>query len=157
MRGKRAPKRKISPDPKFNSMNIAKLVNYIMQDGKKSTARRVVYDCFETIKEKTGKDPLEVYDQAMKNISPDVEVRGRRIGGGNYQIPVAVMGERKQALGFRWLLTAARSRKGMAMSAKLAQELMDAAEGNGAAVKKREDVYKMAEANRAFAHLAVFK
>lgn len=156
MRGKQAPKRKIDPDPKYHSVNIAKFINYIMRRGKKTTAQRVVYDSFEIIKEKSKKDPLDVFDVALKNIAPDVEVRSRRIGGGNYQIPVAVQGNRKLSLAYRWLINAARSRKGMPMSERLALELMDASNKMGAAIKKKEDVYRMAEANRAFAHFAKF-
>ena len=156
MRGKQAPKRKIDPDPKYHSIHIAKLINYIMRRGKKTTAQRVVYESFEMIAEKTKKNPLDVFDMAMKNISPDVEVRSRRIGGGNYQIPVAVQGNRKVSLAYRWLINAAKARKGVPMSEKLASELIDAANKLGAAIKKKEDVYRMAEANRAFAHFASF-
>lgn len=153
MRGK-TPKRDIKPDPKFNSINIAKLINQIMLNGKKSTAQRVVYDCFEIIKEKTKKDPLVIFDEAIKNVSPDVEVKSRRIGGGNYQIPVPVTGNRRSTLAYRWLLTAARAKKGSPMANRLAEELIAAAEKEGAAMKKKQDTYKMAEANRAFAHFA---
>ncbi|MBN1778687.1 MAG: 30S ribosomal protein S7 [Candidatus Buchananbacteria bacterium] len=152
MRGKQAPKRTIKPDPKFNSVVIAKFINYVMERGKKSTAQRLIYDCFDIISEKTKKDPLEVFETAMKNVAPDVEVKSRRVGGGNYQVPVAVMGDRKNALAVRWILTACRARKGAGMSQKLADELMAAANKEGAAIKKRDDVYRMAEANRAFAH-----
>lgn len=153
MRGK-TPKRDIKPDPKFNSINIAKLINQIMLNGKKSTAQKVVYDCFEIIKEKTKKDPLVIFDEAIKNVSPDVEVKSRRIGGGNYQIPVPVAGNRRNTLAYRWLLTAARAKKGSSMANRLAEELIAAAEKEGAAMKKKQDTYKMAEANRAFAHFA---
>jgi len=152
MRGKQAPKRTIKPDPKFNSVVIAKFINYVMERGKKSTAQQVIYDCFNIISEKTKKDPLEVFDLAVKNIAPDVEVKSRRVGGGNYQVPVAVMGDRKNALAFRWILTASRARKGMPMKQKLADELIAASNKEGAAMKKRDDTYRMAEANRAFAH-----
>lgn len=151
MRGK-TPKNIIKPDLKYNSVNIAKFVNHIMQDGKKSIAQKVVYDCFDIIKEKTKKDPLEIFDGAIKNISPDVEVKGRRIGGGNYQIPVAVVGERKTTLAYRWIIAAAKARKGSPMRQKLADELIAAYNREGTAMKKRQDIYKMAEANRAFAH-----
>lgn len=151
MRGK-TPKRNIIPDPKFNSVTIAKFINKIMQRGKKSTAQRVVYDSFDIIKEKTKKDPLEIFDGAIKNVAPDVEVKSRRIGGGNYQIPIAVMGDRRNALAYRWIIKAARERKGVPMRSKLAEELMAAFNKEGAAIKKRTDTYKMAEANRAFAH-----
>jgi len=151
MRGK-TPKRKITPDPKYHSVNIAKFINQIMRKGKKSIAQKVVYDCFEIIKEKTKKDPLEIFDGAVKNVSPDVEVKSRRIGGGNYQIPVAVSGDRRITLAYRWLITAAKSRKGVPMRQKLADELIAAYNKEGVAIKKRTDTYKMAEANRAFAH-----
>ncbi|PIT90687.1 MAG: 30S ribosomal protein S7 [Candidatus Komeilibacteria bacterium CG10_big_fil_rev_8_21_14_0_10_41_13] len=154
MRGKQAPKRAIAPDPKFNSIKIAKLINYIMQDGKKSTAQSVVYSCFEIISEKTKNDPMKVFEEALKNVSPTVEVRGRRIGGANYQIPVPVAGGRKLALTYRWIINAARSKKGKPMALKLAEEIMLAAQGEGEAVKKKEETYRMAEANKAFAHFA---
>ncbi len=151
MRGK-TPKRNIIPDVQYNSVAIAKFINQVMSDGKKSTARKVVYDAFAIIQEKTKKDPLEVFDTALKNVAPDVEVKSRRVGGGNYQIPIPVMGARKNALAFRWLIKAARDRKGAPMAKRLADELMAAAEKEGSAMKKRSDTYKMAEANRAFAH-----
>ncbi len=154
MRGKQAPKRVIHPDIRFNSTSIAKLINYVMHDGKKSTAQQVVYKAMDIISEKTKQDPLDVYEKAIKNISPQVEVRSRRVGGSNYQVPVEVRGERKFNLACRWLLGAARSRKGKAMAFKLADELMAAAEGEGTAMKKKEEVHRMAEANRAFAHFA---
>lgn len=157
MRGKQAPKRRIQADPKYHSVNIAKFINIIMRRGKKTTAQKIVYDCFEIVKEKTKKNPLETFDQAIKNVSPDVEVKSRRIGGGNYQIPIAVAGPRKLRLAYVWVTAAARAKKGMPMSEKLALELMDAAHKTGAAIKKKEDVYRMAEANRAFAHFAHFR
>jgi len=153
MRGK-TPKRKIIPDPKYHSGNVARFINQIMRRGKKATAQKVVYDCFEIIKEKTKKDPLEIYDTAMKNVGPEIEVKSKRIGGGNYQIPIAVTGNRRNALAFRWLIAAAQARKGVPMAQKLADELMAAYNKEGAAIKKRTDTYKMAEANRAFAHFA---
>ena len=153
MRGK-TPKRKIIADPKYHSANVARFINQIMRRGKKATAQRVVYDCLDIIKEKTKKDPLEIYDGAMKNVGPEVEVKSKRIGGGNYQIPVAVTGNRRNALAFRWIIAAAQARKGVPMSQKLADELMAAYNKEGAAIKKRTDTYKMAEANRAFAHFA---
>jgi len=125
-----------------------------MRRGKKATAQKVVYDCFAIIKEKTKKDPLEIFDGAIKNVGPEVEVKSKRIGGGNYQIPVAVIGERRLALAFRWIINAASARKGAPMSQKLADELMAAYNKEGAAIKKRQDTYRMAEANRAFAHFA---
>lgn len=153
MRGK-TPKRKITPDPKYGSPTVAKFVNYVMRKGMKSVARGIVYDSFSAIEEQTKKDPRETFDAALRNVTPEVEVRSRRVGGANYQIPTPVTPERKQALAFRWLLTAARLRKGQPMWKRLAAELTDAANKQGAAFKKREDVYRMAEANRAFAHFA---
>jgi len=155
MRGKgRAPKRKILADPKFHSLEIAKLINHLMTGGKKSTAQKVVYDCFDILAEKTGKEPIEVFNEAIKNVAPEVELKSRRVGGGNYQIPVAVIGHRKITLAYRWITNAALARKGAPMAQKLADELMAAARKEGAAIKKREDTYRMAEANRAFAHFA---
>lgn len=127
-----------------------------MRKGKKTTAQKVVYGSFDIIKEKTKKNPLDVFDLAVKNATPDIEVRSRRIGGGNYQIPVPVQGPRKMSLAYRWLINAARARKGMPMKERLASELIDASNRTGAAIKKKEDVYRMAEANRAFAHFARF-
>ena len=154
MRGKQAPKRKILADPKFQRLDIAKLINKIMERGKKTTAQKVVYGAFEYISAKTKQDPIEVYDSAIRNISPNLEVKGKRIGGANYQVPIVVVGDRKLTLAHRWLLEAARARKGAAMAVKLGEELMAAAKGEGAAMKKREDVQRMAESNRAFAHFA---
>jgi len=156
MRGKQAPKRDIIPDPKFNNAQLTKFINYIMKDGKKSTAQKVVYDSFEIISNKTKQDALDVFDKALKNVGPSLEVRGRRIGGANYQIPYPVRVERKFTLACRWILAAAKKRKGKAMSEKLAFEIMDAAEEQGDAYKKKVDTHKMAEANRAFAHFARF-
>jgi small subunit ribosomal protein S7 len=154
MRGKPASKRKISGDPKYNDVDISKFVNYIMRQGKKSVAQKVVYGSFDIIKEKSKQDPRHVFRRALKQISPLLEIRGRRIGGANYQIPYQVRGERRFTLGCRWLIEAARSHKGKPMAEKLAAEIMDAARGEGVAVKKRENVHKMAEANKAFAHFA---
>lgn len=154
MRGKPAPKRKIEGDARFNDADIAKFINYVMSDGKKSVAQKVVYGAFDVIKEKTKQDPRHVFNKALKRISPLLEVRGRRIGGANYQIPYQVRGERRFTLGCRWLIAAAAERKGKPMSIKLADELLAAAEGEGAAVRKRETIHKMAEANKAFAHFA---
>jgi len=153
MRGK-TPKRKILPDLRYNSVEISRLINKVMKQGKKSVAQKVIYDCFDIIKEKLNKDPLDVYNGAIKNVSPDVEVKSRRVGGGNYQVPIPVLGDRKNALAFRWIIAAAKARKGSSMKQKLADELMSAYNKEGSAVKKREDVYRMAEANRAFAHFA---
>jgi small subunit ribosomal protein S7 len=154
MRGKQAPKRTIEPDPKFNSTSIAKLTNYIMERGKKSVAQNIIYKTLDIVSEKSKQDPLSLFDQAIKNVTPALEVRSRRVGGANYQIPVEVRGDRKYTLACRWLLAAARARKGKPMAAKLADELMAAAKGEGAAIKKKEDVLRMAESNRAFAHFA---
>lgn len=154
MRGKQAIKRKIQGDAKYNDTDIAKFINYIMRRGKKTVAQKIVYSCFDIIKEKTKQEPRHVFNKALKQVSPLLEIRGRRIGGANYQIPYQVRGDRRFALGCRWLISAAQARKGKPMSEKLAQELMDAARGEGAAIKKRADVHKMAEANKAFAHFA---
>ncbi|HTK04822.1 MAG TPA: 30S ribosomal protein S7 [Candidatus Eisenbacteria bacterium] len=154
MRGKAAPKRVIAPDPKYNNVVVAKFINYVMRGGKKATAQRVVFDAFEKIAEQTKLDPLDVFDRAMKNIQPAVEVKSKRVGGANYQIPIQVRGERRVALGFRWLIAAAEAKKGRPMSEKLAAELVAASNNEGDAVKKKMDVHRMAEANRAFAHFA---
>lgn len=154
MRGKQAPKRSIAPDPKFNRLDLAKLINKIMQNGKKNTAQKIVYGAFAYISDKTKKDPIEIYDSAMRNISPNLEVKGKRVGGANYQVPIVVTGERKMTLAHRWLIAAALHRKGAAMFKRLGDELLAAANGEGEAMKKREDVHRMAEANKAFAHFA---
>ena len=154
MRGKQAPRRAVANDPKYNSPVIAKLVNAIMKDGKKSTAQTIVYKAFELVEEKMQKPAMEIFDEAMKNVSPTVEVKAKRVGGANYQVPLQVRADRRQQLAFRWMITAARSRKGKPMAEKLAMELMDAAQNQGDAVKKKMDVHRMAEANRAFAHFA---
>jgi small subunit ribosomal protein S7 len=154
MRHRPAPKRVIIPDPKYGNVTVAKFVNYIMSDGKKTTAQAVVYGAFDIIAEKTKADPLEIFDQAVKNVMPTVEVKSKRVGGANYQIPMQVRGERRLALGFRWIKDAAGSKKGRPMAQKLAEELMAAANSEGDAFKKKMDVHRMAEANRAFAHFA---
>ncbi len=154
MRGKRAGSREIAPDNKYGSVLVAKLINYVMRDGKKSTATRVVYDALEIIEAEAGRGAVEVFDEALKNVMPAVEVKSKRVGGANYQVPMPVRGERKYALAYRWLLLAARGKKGRPMCEKLAEELMLAAKGEGEAVKKRAEVQRMAEANRAFAHFA---
>ena len=155
MRGsKKSPKRKIAPDPKFGSVKVAKFVNYIMTRGKKSTAQQAVYGAFQIISDRTKSDPLEVFEKAIKNIAPNLEVRGRRIGGANYQIPVVVSSDRKMVLTYRWIIETARSKKGKPMAEKLANEIMAASKGEGDAIKKKEDIHRMAEANRAFAHFA---
>lgn len=148
----RAPKMDILPDPVYNSVILTKFINQVMLDGKKGVAEKIVYGAFDIIKDKTGKDPMEVFDEAMKNVMPVLEVKARRVGGANYQVPVEVRPERRQTLGIRWLVMNTRKRGGKSMQEKLAAELMDAANNVGASVKKREDTHKMAEANRAFAH-----
>jgi small subunit ribosomal protein S7 len=142
------------PDIAYNSEKLAKFINYIMWDGKKETARKVVYGAFDIIKEKTKTDPLEIFELALKNTSPLMEVRSRRIGGANYQVPREVRPERRQALAIRWITTAARAGKGRPMAERLADELIGASKGEGVAVKKRDDTHKMAESNKAFAHFA---
>jgi small subunit ribosomal protein S7 len=154
MRGKKAPKRNITPDPKFQRVDIAKLINYVMSDGKKTTAQKIVYNAFEYISEKTKQDPISIYDTAIRNVAPNLEVKGKRIGGANYQVPIVVTGDRKLTLAYRWLLEAARARKGAAMSKRFGDELIAASNNEGAAMKKREDVQRMAESNKAFAHFA---
>lgn len=154
MRGKQAPKRKLDPDPKFGSTQVTKLVNYIMHSGKKTVAQQVVYDCLEIVSDKTKQSPLDVFETALKNVMPSLEVKSRRVGGANYQIPMPVRGERRYILAFRWILIAARTKKGRRMAEKLAEEIIAASKGEGDAVKKRQDVQRMAEANRAFAHFA---
>ena len=146
------PKREILPDPIYNSVLVTKLVNSIMLDGKKGVAQKVVYGAFDMVKEQTGKDPLEVFTTAMDNIMPSLEVKARRVGGATYQVPMDVRPVRRQTLGLRWLTTYARARSERTMAQRLANEIMDAANNTGAAVKKREDTHKMAESNKAFAH-----
>ena len=146
------PKREVLPDPVYGNVVVAKLINSIMLDGKKGVAQKIVYDAFDQIKEATGNEPIEVFEKAMANIMPQVEVKARRIGGVNYQVPIEVRPERRQTLGLRWLTQYTRARSERTMSERLAKELMDAANGLGASVKKKEDTHRMAEANRAFAH-----
>ncbi len=146
------PKREILPDPLYNSILVTKLVNSIMLDGKKGVAQKVVYGAFDIIKEKTGQEALDVFNAAMENIMPSLETKSRRVGGSTYQVPMEVRPERRQTLGLRWLTTYSRNRGEKTMKERLAGELMDAANNTGSAVKKREDVHKMAEANKAFAH-----
>ena len=146
------PKREVLPDPIYNSVLVTKLVNSIMLDGKKGDSQKVVYGAFDIIKEKTGKDPLEVFTTALENIMPSLEVKARRVGGATYQVPIEVRPERRQTLGLRWLTTYARNRSEKTMRERLAGEIMDAANNLGSAVKKREDTHKMAESNKAFAH-----
>jgi small subunit ribosomal protein S7 len=154
MRGKSAIKRELAPDSKYGSVLVSKLVNYVMFDGKKSIAEKVVYACLDKVAAETKQNPIDVFDEALKNITPTVEVKSKRVGGANYQVPMPVRGDRRYALAYRWLLIAARGKKGRPMADKLAEELMLAAKNEGEAVKKRADVQRMAEANRAFAHLA---
>ncbi|MGL1834171.1 30S ribosomal protein S7 [Rhodocyclaceae bacterium SMB388] len=151
-RRREVPKREILPDPKFGSQDVSKFINVIMQSGKKSVAERIVYGAFEHISGKAGKDPLEVFSAAVGNIKPVVEVKSRRVGGANYQVPVEVRPSRRMALSMRWLREAARKRAEKSMAQRLAGELLEAAEGRGAAMKKREEVHRMAEANKAFSH-----
>lgn len=146
------PKREILPDPIYNSVLVTRLVNNIMLDGKKGVAQKVVYGAFDIIQEKTGKDGLEVFQAAMENVMPTLECKSRRVGGANYQVPMEVRPERRQTLGLRWITQFSRNRSERTMKERLAGELMDAANNTGSAVKRREDVHKMAEANKAFAH-----
>lgn len=148
----RPEKRVVTPDLKYNSVNVAMFVNRLMKSGKKSVARRVLYEGFDLIESRTKQNPLEVFEQALTKTMPRVEVKPRRVGGATYQVPVEVSRERQTALAMRWLLAAIRSRSGKTLSSKLAGELIDASKGQGAAVKKRDDTHRMADANRAFAH-----
>ena len=146
------PKREVLPDPLYHSVLVTKLINSIMLDGKKGVAQKVVYGAFDIIAEKTGKNPLEVFNQALENIMPSLEVKARRVGGATYQVPMEVRPERRTTLGLRWLTNYSRSRGEKTMKERLAGEIMDASNNTGSAVKKREDTHKMAESNRAFAH-----
>ena len=152
MRKRRAVKRDVLADPIYNSKVVKKLINTIMKDGKRGLAQKIFYEAMDIVKEKTNKEPMEVLNSALENIMPALEVKSRRVGGANYQVPVEVKAERKQALGFRWLVKFARLRGGKGMAVNLANEIVDASNGTGAAVKKREDTHRMAEANKAFAH-----
>ena len=152
MRKRRATKRDVLPDALYKSKVVTKLINQIMKDGKKGTAQRIVYDAFEIIKEKTKEEPMNIFEKAMENIKPALEVKSGRVGGANYQVPVEVKADRAQALAFRWLAQYARLRSGHSMAENLANEIIDASNGIGASVKKKEDTHKMAEANKAFAH-----
>ncbi len=154
-RGRQVPKRIISPDPRYHSLLIARFINMIMKDGKKTLAQKIVYSSLENLKEKKKKDDvLKAFDEVINAIRPSVEVRSRRVGGANYQVPMPVSSDRQDALAFRWLITAARARKGKDMVDKLTAEMLDALEGVGGAFKKKEDTHRMAEANKAFAHFA---
>ena len=146
------PKREVLPDPLYNSVLVTKLTNSVMLDGKKGVAQKVVYGAFDIIKEKTGKEPMEVYTQALENIMPSLEVKARRVGGATYQVPIEVRPDRRQALALRWLTMFSRKRGEKTMEERLANELLDAMNNTGAAVKRKEDMHKMAEANKAFAH-----
>ena len=154
MRGKPAPKRSIEGDAKYNDINIAKFINYVMERGKKTVANKVVYGAFDLVEKEMKTDPKAVFEQAIRNVTPILEVKGRRIGGANYQVPMEVQEPRKTALGMKCIIDAARGKKGRPMAAKLATEFMDAYNKTGTAIKKREDVHKMAEANKAFTHFA---
>lgn len=152
MRKRQAEKRDVLSDPIYTSKVVTKLINRIMVDGKKGTAQTILYDAFEIIKERTKKDPTEIFNQAMENIKPALEVKSRRVGGSNYQVPIEVRPDRSQALGLRWLVQYAKNRNGKGMAENLANEIIDAANGTGGAVKKKEDTHRMAEANKAYAH-----
>ena len=151
-RKKKAPKRIFYPDPKYGSVVLAKFINFIMYDGKKTTSEKIIYDALEKIKNKTKEDPIKIFDEAIGNVRPNLEVRSRRVGGATYQVPQEVKTKRSQTLALRWLLEASRKRKNKTMSDKLFNELMDASQKKGSAIKKREDTHKMAESNKAFAH-----
>jgi small subunit ribosomal protein S7 len=152
MRKKRAEKRRVTPDPKFNDVTVARFINNLMQDGEKSTARRLFYSALDMIGTRTQQDPIEIFRKALNNVSPAVEVRSRRVGGSTYQVPMEVRPERRIALGIRWLIKYATDRREKSMDEKLASEFIAASNGEGSSVKKREDVHRMADANRAFAH-----
>ena len=152
MRKKKAELRRLAPDTRYNDLMVSKLINYLMWDGEKTVATGIVYDAFDIIKDKLKEEPIEVFNRAMSNISPIIEVRSRRVGGATYQVPVEVKENRRIALALRWLKTAARARKDKSMAQKLANEIISASKGEGSAFKKKEDVHRMAEANKAFAH-----
>ena len=145
-------KRDVLPDPLYNSKLVTRLINNVMIDGKRGVAQKIVYGAFDIVRKKSGKEPLEVFEQAMENIMPQLEVKARRVGGATYQVPIEVRPERRQTLGLRWLTTYSRTRSERTMRERLAAEILDAVNGNGGAAKKRDDTHKMAEANRAFAH-----
>ena len=151
-RKKRAPKRIFYPDAKFGSTILAKFINFVMYDGKKATSEKIIYDALEKIKNKTKEDPIKIFNEAINKIRPNLEVRSRRVGGATYQVPQEVKSKRSQTLALRWLLEATRKRKNKSMSDKLFNELIDASQNKGSAIKKREDTHKMAESNKAFAH-----
>ena len=151
-RKKQAPKRIFYPDAKYGSLTLAKFINFVMYDGKKTTSEKIIYDALDKIREKTKDDPIKVFNDAINNIRPNLEVRSRRVGGATYQVPQEVKSKRSQTLALRWLLESTRKRKNKSMSDKLFNELMDASQNKGASIKKREDTHKMAESNKAFAH-----
>ena len=151
-RRKAAPKRKILPDPKFGNLKVAKFMNQIMTDGKKSVAEKIIYGAFDEIAKKSDKEPVEVFEKALEEVGPMVEVKARRVGGATYQVPVEVKAKRAQALALRWIMDATRKRKNKTMAEKLYAEILDASQNKGSAIKKREDTHKMAESNKAFAH-----
>ena len=151
-RKKQAPKRIFYPDAKYSSLVLAKFINFVMYDGKKNTSEKIIYDALDKIKDKTKNDPIKVFNDAVSNIRPNLEVRSRRVGGATYQVPVEVKTKRSQTLALRWLLEATRKRKNKTMSDKLFNEIMDASQNKGSAIKKKEDTHKMAESNKAFAH-----
>lgn len=154
MRRKRKAKRITSPDSVYNSVTVTKFINQVMKRGKKQIAQKIVYQALDVIKEKTKKEPLEIFERALENVGPLLEIKPRRIGGATYQVPREVRGERRLALAVRWIIKAAKSRKGKPMKEKLAEELIEASENRGVAIKKKEDTHRMAEANRAFAHFS---
>lgn len=151
-RRRRAERRQVIPDAKYGSITVAKFINQVMRRGKKNTAEQLVYGALEMIGEKTGEEPLELFEKALGNVKPHLEVKSRRVGGATYQVPMEVSGDRQLSLAFRWIIQFAKGRKGSSMKQALAQELIDAAGNNGAAIKKRDDTHKMAQANKAFAH-----
>lgn len=151
-RRKQAPRRPVAPDPRFNSELVTRFINKIMERGKKGLAERILYGSFDLIQQRSGRNPLEVFEQALHNVTPVIEVKPRRVGGATYQVPVQIEGPRRQSLAIRWLLLSSRNRTGKSMQEKLASEILDAANGVGATIKRREDTHRMAEANRAFAH-----
>ena len=156
-RGKQAPKRAATPDPKYSSELVTKFINYVMLDGKKSVAQSIVYGAMEYVADKKKGDALKLFEQAIETVKPQVEVRSRRVGGANYQVPMPVPGHRQNGLAFRWIIAASKSRKGRDMQDRLGLEMMDILEGVGGAMKKKEDIHRMAEANKAFAHFARFR
>jgi small subunit ribosomal protein S7 len=153
-RRKKVYARHFEPDARYNNVQVGRLINYIMKDGKKTTATRIVYKAFEIIQDKTKQDPLDVFESAINKVAPILEIKSKHVGGATYQVPMEVRGDRRMLLAFRWTLTAAKARKGRPMAEKLAAEILDIQNGTGAAIKKRDDVMKMAESNRAFAHFA---